>query len=297
VATLHHEGGETTLEPVPGEEGLEESDWRTAEPWCEHCAVRRRRHVTYLLRGDRELVQVDSSCLGDFTGEHDPVRAARQAHLLAQARRVTAGRGVIVDEAPGDLVQLEDVLGWVCELAADEGFRSRRRARENGVEATGDRAWERMHGGRASAGATATAGGVIRWARNDLAELVDRSEYEDRLVWALSRPRLGYAERYLVASALGAYVRSREPHLADPGERVEAEVWVELAARRGRPGRFGRSYLHRLRDGFGRLIVWYATDRRLERGGRYQLRGTVRRKGRFGDESATVVHRCWVREP
>jgi hypothetical protein len=164
VATLRHEGGETTLEPVPGEEGLEDSEWAAADPWCEHCAVRRRCHVTYLLRGDRELVQVGSSCLGDFTGEHDPARAARQAQLLAQARRETAGRGLIVDDAPGDLVPLGDFLSWVCELAAQGGFRSRRRARENGVEATGDRAWERMHRARASAGARATASRVIRWA-------------------------------------------------------------------------------------------------------------------------------------
>jgi hypothetical protein len=297
VATLHHEGGETTLEPVPGEEDLEDSEWAAADPWCEHCAVRRRRHVTYLLRRDHELVQVGSSCLGDFAGEHDPARAARQAQLLAQARRETAGRGLIVDEAPGDLAPLGGFLSWVCELAAHHGFRSRQRARENGVEATGDHAWERMRGGRAPPAAMATARAVIRWARNDLAELVDRSEYEDRLVWALARPRLGYAERYRVATALGAYLRSREPPLAEPGERFEAEVWVELAARKGRPRRFGRSYFHRFRDGFGRLIVWYATDRRLERGGRYRLRGTVRRQAELGDERATVVHRCRVREP
>ena len=85
AATLHHEGGETTMEPVPGEEALLSSRWRDAEPWCGHCAVRRRRHVTYLLRGEEGVTQVGSSCLADFTGERDPVRAARQAQLLTQA--------------------------------------------------------------------------------------------------------------------------------------------------------------------------------------------------------------------
>ena len=299
VATLHHEGGETTMEPVPGEEALLSSRWRDAEPWCGHCAVRRRRYVTYLLRGEEGVIQVGSRCLADFTGERDPVRAARQAQLLTQAEREarSAAGSASVEEAPADLVLVEEFLAVVCELAAAEGFCSRRRAREGDGEATGDRAWSHAGEALASAAARRTARAVIQWVRGDLAERVERGEYEDRLVWAVSRPRFRYAERYLVASAVGAYMRAKRPYVGERGDRVELELWVETAARRGRKGRFGDFYLHRLRDGFGRLVVWYASGRRLERGTRYALRGTVRRCGRFGNERATVMHRCRVGEP
>jgi hypothetical protein len=102
---------------------------------------------------------------------------------------------------------------------------------------------------------------VVRWARGELAERADRGEYEDRLVWALTRPRLRSGERYLGPSALRACVRAKAPHVADPGPRVKLAVRVELAARVPMRGRYGDAYLHRLRDDFGRLVVWSATGR------------------------------------
>jgi hypothetical protein len=42
---------------------------------------------------------------------------------------------------------------------------------------------------------------------------------------------------------------------------VKLAVRVELAARVPMRGRYGDAYLHRLRDDFGRLVVWYATGR------------------------------------
>ena len=95
---------------------------------------------------------------------------------------------------------------------------------------------------------------MVRWARGELAERADRGEYEDRLVWALTRPRLRSGERYLGPSALRACVRAKAPHVADPGPRVKLAVPVELAARVPMRGRYGDAYLHRLRDDFGRLV-------------------------------------------
>jgi hypothetical protein len=292
AATLRHEGGQTIVEPVPGEEQLAESRWAAAQPWCEHCGVRRRRHITYLLRCCGDVIQVGSSCLADFTGERDPVRAVRQAELLAQARREARRASVAVDEARGHLAALEEFLATVGEIVREEGFRSRRRARDACLQATAEIAWSRLQEVPPTDTARARVGPVIKWARSELAARVERSEYEDRLVWAMSRPRIARAERYLVASALGAHARAVDPYVGEPGERIELGAWVEVASRRPREGRFGRSYMHRLRDGFGRLVVWFATDRRLERGARYRLRGTVRRHATFGGESATVVHRC-----
>jgi hypothetical protein len=42
---------------------------------------------------------------------------------------------------------------------------------------------------------------------------------------------------------------------------VKLAVRVELAARVPMRGRYGDAYLHRLRDDFGRLVVWSATGR------------------------------------
>jgi hypothetical protein len=292
VATLHHEGGKGTVDVVPGE-AVDVGRWRVAEPWCEHCAVRRQRHVTYLLRqGAARPIQVGSSCLGDFTGAHDPLRAARQAEILGQARRALRGSTGEVGPAPADTALVETFLASV-EVAGMVGFCSRRRA--EGEVASADRAWNAAFHDAPGREALGEAAAVMRWVRDELAEETQRSEYEDRLVWALSRPRLSHAERNLVASAVQAHAQAKAPYVGEPGERVTIVVRVEATASDAVRGRWGDAYLHRLHDGVGRLVIWYATRRRLQRSAHYELRGTVRRCGSFGSEAATVMTRCRAR--
>lgn len=286
------------METVPGEE-LDPAEWVNAEPWCEHCGVRRRRHITYLVRrGGDGARQIGSRCLADYTGGCDPLRAVRQAEVLAEARReVVEAEGAArpVPPAPEEAWGLEEFLAHVAMATRADGFVAK--SRTDGRLATGDVAWRAMvEGARLDGAAWAEAEAVVRWARGELAELAERSEYEDRVVWALSRPRLRERGRYLVASAIYAHERATAAvHLGEVGERVEAVLRVEAVA--GKPtmqGRYGPVYYHRLRDQLGRLVVWSATGRRLERGARYWVRGTVRKHGRSGDEAATVIHRCRV---
>jgi hypothetical protein len=80
--------------------------------------------------------------------------------------------------------------------------------------------------------------------------------------------------------------------LGPVGARVEAKVEVKALRAVGR-NRFGDVVWHGMRDERERWVSWFASGgRRLRRGTRYRLRGTVRRHGEWRGRPVTVLTRC-----
>jgi hypothetical protein len=80
--------------------------------------------------------------------------------------------------------------------------------------------------------------------------------------------------------------------LGPVGARVEAKVEVKALRAVGH-NRFGDVVWHGMRDERDRWVSWFASGgRRLRRGRRYRLRGTVRRYGEWRGRPVTVLTRC-----
>lgn len=105
--------------------------YRTAEPCCDHCKVRRYRRDTFLVRNNEtgEFKQVGQTCLIDFFG-HDVSKIAQysewlsSAHLCARAEEQFIG---------GDLrfLDTEEFLTYCAAAVRNEGrFVSRKEVRE-----------------------------------------------------------------------------------------------------------------------------------------------------------------------
>jgi hypothetical protein len=80
--------------------------------------------------------------------------------------------------------------------------------------------------------------------------------------------------------------------LGPVGAWVEAQVEVQAVRAVGR-NRFGDVVWHGMRDERDRWVSWFASGgRRLRRGGRYRLRGRVRRHSEWRGRPVTVLARC-----
>jgi hypothetical protein len=74
LASLDHINGGNVIRTVPGKEANIPDKYRTCPPDCDHCAAKRYRANTFLLRNIQtgEIKQIGRQCLKDFLGNVDP---------------------------------------------------------------------------------------------------------------------------------------------------------------------------------------------------------------------------------
>lgn len=171
VAALQHLDGENITRALPGE--VLPTEYRNKGPVCEHCRANRRRNDTFVFRhDDGRLIQVGSTCIGDFLGSDDAGRIASQASILAEARALGEDGCTGGGSASGDRT-LAEYLPLVAWCVRERGWVSRTTVRENGGgHATADDAWALLVDARArreneaepSAEDEATAEAAESWA-------------------------------------------------------------------------------------------------------------------------------------
>jgi hypothetical protein len=138
VAALHHDTGQTRVEPcAPIPHALLERLSQT-RALCEHCRTVRPRKQTWLLRNRAtgQTMQVGSSCIKPLTGAASVEQALARAQALAGAHAAlatlaaTAHAGEPRTPAPGD--KYIDTTRFVAHAAAvvrEQGFWPAPRAR------------------------------------------------------------------------------------------------------------------------------------------------------------------------
>jgi len=142
LATLDHELGEdnTVIRMVPGNDGALPTEYRHRGNYCDHCRRAQARKQTFVVRHeDGRLHQVGSTCIKDFLG-NDAVKCLAEVELAGLA----AG---YLDEGEGHgratSWDLTEYLAWVCKEIRENGFVSRKEARDrNGVTASSDAAFQ-----------------------------------------------------------------------------------------------------------------------------------------------------------
>ena len=81
--------------------------------------------------------------------------------------------------------------------------------------------------------------------------------------------------------------------MGEPGEQLEVELRVEQVAP-GRTTRYGPTFVHTMRDAEGHRFTWFATRTQLVEGELYNVKGKIKRHGRFAGEDVTVLTGCRV---
>src|SRR5690606_28010233 len=126
----------------PVGEEMDLSAYRDREPACDHCGINRDRKQVYVLVNDEgRIVQVGSTCLKDFVGHGDALRAADWAEAAAE---------LLDDESLQDrsvrLYDLAAVLRVTSAVIREEGWVSRSAASRTGKSATADLVVAVIHG-------------------------------------------------------------------------------------------------------------------------------------------------------
>lgn len=311
-------------------EALPES-YRTSEPICEHCKVRRYRRDTYVLRGEAGgWMQIGRSCLKDFFG-HDPLKTARMAEMLGYAdeiarcyeeERTSVGRDyrwLSLDTFATCAATAIRLYGWVSAAevknSVDETLTSTRSMALDGVVKSGFHAElqtlcepedERM------------AEDAIAWARS-FREKNTKSDWEHNVCVIAEAGVIEMRSTGLAASIVGVFAKQQKREQErlieqqQPAIIPDADVHVGEVKQRLR----GQSVIllsqtHREADGVriamnlyrfkrtedGAVLIWYASENhKLVDGEALLLDGTVKRHGEYNGLKNTTLTRCKAVRP
>lgn len=289
--------------------------YRATDARCEHCGTLRRRNDTYLVQktdGAREIKQVGSSCLRDFTGHPSPDAIARLAERIADLADLAedAERDEPTSSGPA-LYPVDLYLAYVAQAIRRDGWTPRSRATGYG-DATADQALDALRdtirGATSEAPTTAdtdTATNALAWVRDTLAHQdADLSDFEHNLIVALDGDYLTDRRTGIAAAAINTYRRGRERQAAaaaDPGhlgaidDRID--VTVTVISVRYRETEYGTTSIYKLRADSCHQLVWFASRDVLTEGASYTLRGTVKRHDEWDGQSETHLTRCKILDP
>jgi len=281
VATLDHtiEAGVLVL-AVPGE--TVPVEFRSAEPVCQHCNVRRPRNSTIVLRhADGRYIQVGRSCVRDFIGI-DP------AGVLAGLSLTSTFVSAFDDEdgfgggAPS--YSIRSFLAHVAYHIRATGWVSRAHARDrDGVTATATLAYLSLTAKPGKAGYVepteadvARAEAALDWARSLDATDESLSDYLHSVAVACAGEILHDRTDGIVASIIPAHdrvlgreverrrfvdLKATSRHVGTVGERIEVEATV-LDVRSGQ-GAYGPWLLVRYVVD-GSVLTWFASGEPAE---------------------------------
>jgi len=292
-------------------------EYRERGPVCDHCKVSRRRGSTFVLRHeDGRLMQVGSTCLGDFLGD-DAFKVAARAEILASVR------GIALDGCEGMSLghandwDLAEFLPWVCACIRVFGWRSRTRARDEGGQATADVALELItrtfRPGNGGVTPTVTeedieqAKKAVVWGEAISDAEVER-ESGDYLYNLRTIAKCNLVSRKssgIAASMVSAWERAESKRIA--AERVKDSVYFGTVAKRevfrltlggtsSYDTDYGTTHVYRFVDAAGNVGVWKASSKQeMEIGSTYDVKGTVKEHSVYKGVKQTVLNRCAVK--
>lgn len=315
VATLDHSSETGNIVRSVPNSGVEiPVRFRTAEPNCEHCKVRRYRRDTLIVCNDTtgEFTQVGSTCLADFLG-HDAYKIARNAEFLSYADE--CARAAEQDLVGGDLryICLESFLGHAAAACRIDGWVSGKAAYENpSLRATKMWAYLNMTAPKAedrhpvTDADRALAAEALEWARG-FSEKTNPSEYEFNVMVIAGSEVIEFRSIGIAASIVGVYLRHKGELAA---RTVRVKTVSEFVGKEGdkldfgtcavvgytiTESRYGATYLYTFKDEAGNKLKWFASKSQgIQQGDTVTLSGTVKKFDTYKDEKQTLITRCKV---
>jgi len=288
--------------------------YRTVEPVCDHCNVKRYRIDTYLVyhKDNNEWAQVGSTCLQDFIGGINPHAAARYAAMLADISDLADSMGDPNRIGTGGkhYYPMVTFLENVAVAIQNFGWRPRSRAYEGLPTANvamdmmfkyGE--WANKETPKPTPEQRQKVAEAVKWAREEVAQRDDLNDYLHNLIVACSEDYMTDREAGLVASLLNAHQReitkqleaAQKPVSQWVGEIKKREVFkVKCIAVYPVDTQFGVLYIHRFVDEAGNTLIWKTGSYCLDTGVWWEGKATVKEHDTWGDknEKQTIITRC-----
>jgi hypothetical protein len=312
------------IKDVPGKETP--IQYRKAEPLCQHCNSKRRRHETFLLLKDGEYKQVGRNCLADFCRSPEAAQGLvnsaeflfRAMGLLGEAEESDSYEGGRTGESYYNIVRILSLahsfikkIGWTSGKTASEreGLCStanlvgsttwpnwRKNATKEEKEAF-DECGERDQ---------AIAEAALEWIRAKKPEVDTLNDYLYNLLVVCSQDRIPRKYFGLACSLIPTHLREldqmieREKKAALPpsehfGTIKKREVFeLTVTGSNSFQGTYGVTTFIRFVDKNGNVAIWKASGERddLERGKAYFVKATVKEHGEYKGTKQTVLTRC-----
>jgi hypothetical protein len=330
IASVEHlpHGNLVNVVPTAEVEMYELAPFRTAKPYCEHCAVPRRRKHSFIVREEEtgELKQVGRNCLADFFG-HDPKMAVMWAKSLlsfedALEEESEPSYGGSYGYPETDLKQFLEFTA--AAMTENEGVYVSKRAAENDYSGRltptawrvdtalfGKKREDRLY---PSPEDKELARKAMEWSLDELRskDPMRMSDYEHNLLVILEGGYVGnrmggyaasiipYYQRAmgnLVRRKLQAKQREQSKWLGEIKERLR-DIPVTLERLNSFESQYGTVWIYKFRSDDGDAITWFASSGQgIAIGDRGLLTATVKKHEEYKGEKQTVVTRGkWVAE-
>ena len=339
IAALTHTPAGNIIRRTPlaiEKELAPDAKYRKAVSACDHCQTPRKRHNTFLVRSveSGEVKQIGSTCLVDFLGHNNPEVYLHHSKMLGDIDDLMGQDWKVI---PGDFkdfnIDVKTYLGHVCQFVMDEGFLSKSKAWEEGLNESHTTAFKAIFNMFPPAStpkeeiraitdeAKALAEKVLGWGKelgtDERAGGSNFTEYRFNLAVCFSNGFVSHKESGLLASAVTAYQREVEAEIkkkSNPdinsehfGEIKKREVFtLKLMSIRTWDGDFGTTWFHRFLDENGNVAVWYGSNPltcmiggnlvNAEIGDVIKVKATVKDHDEYKGIKQTVINRCKVEE-
>jgi glutaredoxin len=334
VATLTPTEQGNLVQTVPGLTEPVPAEYRTSKPHCDYCKKVRSRLDSFIVRHAEtgEYRQIGRNCLAKFLGYSSPERVARMATWLANLQDDISAKEKDYFDRVGRSPEYIDLLDFLTMTAAvidTHGWVSATEARSDPVgRKTATVQHVRLQMGEvrtkpkfASIRITPTgqhkqrALDAIAYARSD--QLQPSSDYEHNLKLSTASDAFHHKASGVVASLLNHIGRTEERRIEGErrkqryeqekqelqerssfvgkvGERITLPVFVTRCREVG--SQFGVSFMFRMLDEQGNLLVWFASNNVMDPEKWYLLTGTVKKHEVYDGVNQTILTRCVVKE-
>ncbi len=317
IATIQHTEEGNIIRAVGNAEVP--TQYRNVSQLCEHCNTNRNRKDTYILKHeDGSTKQVGRNCLADFFG-HDALMYAERAQYLTDIDAL----GESMEDEFGfgggggpKYEPLEEYLGYVAECIKLDGWMSRGKAKELGMEwiATCDVAYRHLHphdqddkfkpmfkvpseeslklSQEAIEWVTEIEGEEIAEYLHNIRTIGRRMVYERRDM-GLAASIVAAYQRHLASlrwKELQAKRAEIAQHVGNVGDKLRVKVTVEKVVQLD--SMYGTSHLHIMSNDDGNVFIWFSSAGAYETGKEIILQGTIKKHDERNGIKQNVLTRC-----
>jgi hypothetical protein len=321
LAQIEHSEAGNIIRALPGVTIAEE--WRVAQPYCEHCKVKRYRSDTFLLKHESgKIAQIGRNCIKDFLGHIDP-------QIYAIWAKYSRELDEIIDEYSRPRKPLYDLiiyLQWVCAVVREKGsYVSKSKAKENeGSKPTSELAERYMMGDdyltvnepiEIIDADVETANAAIAWLRETLQNSSEINNYMHNLKTIIDLPGIEQKHFGFVASIYGSWKKAMEDRATKEVEerRKEKSDHIGIIGTRETfiltylscisfETPYGIKYIEKFADDSGNIAVWktytggWFDGQPLIPGNKYKVKATVKDHSEYNGVKQTEISRVTVLE-
>lgn len=290
-------------------------EYRTIDPKCDHCQLKRYRKDTYLLVNEKgEWMQVGSTCLKDFTGHKDPHAIASWLELADALKRDLSAPDDMLTGSLGGSKYLDTLtfLAVVSAVIDEHGWVSKGNAnRTAGLWPTADVALDvifDMKDGKKVEIEIAdeheeTAREALEWCQDVLGTRSNLNDFEYNLVTLCSREMFDYSKYAgFIAALISVWQRETQKtkklreqgmtseHVGEIGDRETFILTPKKVLSFG--GIYGEVCMHIFEDENGNVFVWKTGTGMLETGITYEIPGTIAEHSNYNGIPQTIIKNC-----